>query len=261
MKRKLLLTTSLIATLLQVSCGDIGDEPAFGTVDGDDTISATGVPAVENFRIDLEEGYVMTVFDADDNIYSPGETNSLIINAYDHNGAPVSNLTVNFAAEWGVLPEGTSCVTDTSGSCSVAWAISDPGTVPSDYCVRVVAYTTGEESYFESNGNNIFDDEDTTHPGTPGKFVNGFIDIPDPFFDTDGDGTYTFGTDIPVPGFDSHTAADGLYNGSQTCTTTNFCSTTNTITIWDDTFMDLKDESTSTTITPAPDNECVGYPP
>lgn len=257
MKKHLSLTLTLMAALLQVSCGDIGDEPAFGDGGpGAGTVSTVGIPAVENFRIDLGEGYAMTVFDADDpRIYSPDETNSLIVTAYDHSGAPVSNLTVNFSAEWGVLPGGTSCVTDTSGTCSVAWAISDPSTVPTDYCVRVVAYTTGEESYYDSNGNNIFDNLDTTFAGIPTPFVNGFLDVPDPYYDTNGDSVYTFGTDIPVPGFGTHTPADGQYNGSQTCTTTSLCSTTNTITIWDDTYMDLKDETTATV--PAASNTCI----
>ena len=251
MKKILLLTTLLGASVLQTACDLGADTPAFGT--GGAAASETGVPAVENFRVDLGDGFAMTIIDPDTGAYTPAD-NTLVISAFDSSGAPVDGITVNFAIEWGVFPEGTSCVTS-GGTCSVAWSIATINTAPSDSCVRIVAYTTGEESFYDGNGNNTFDDFDTTSGLFNLPFVDGFIDVAEPYFDTNWDGIYTLGTDIPIPSFGSHDAGDGNYNGASSCTTTNFCSSTTSVTIWDTTYIDLKDETTATV--PALTNDCV----
>ena len=252
MKKTLYISALLAASLIQSSC-DVGDGNAFGT--GADNPDATGVPAIENFRVDISTSFQIEVFNPDDYSYDSSKTATLVAFAYDRNGAPVENTSVTFATEWGTFPSGTICTTDSTGSCSVDWAIGDPSAPPSDYCSRVVAYTTGEESFFDSDGDNAFDDDDVVSALPPARYTSGFIDLPDPYFDTNRDGNYTFNTDIPVGGFGTHTVADGDYNGSATCSTTNFCSTTETITIWDGNYIDLKDETTKTV--PDATNTCV----
>lgn len=261
--KKILLPAILSLSVSQLSCVS-GEEPAFGDGSTSD-VSESGIPAVENFRVDIEGGFQIEVFDPDFGTYDSSVTSGLIGFAYDRNGAPVDGLTINFDVEWGVFPSGRTCTTDTTGSCSVEWAIGDTSTVPNDYCTRVVAYTTGEESFFDSDGDNVFDDDDVASTLPPFGFnASSFIDVSDPFFDTDWDGAYTLNIDIPVPGFGTHTPADGQYNGSASCTATGLCSTTQTITIWDRNYIDLKDETKgSGTVVAAPtSNTCTAtlYP-
>lgn len=261
--KKILISISLLTGMsLLTSCGVNGEEPAFGT--GGGSTSDLGVPSIENLRVDIGGGFQIEVFDPDYGSYNSSVTSTLIGFAYDRNGAPVPDQTLTFDVEWGVFPSGRTCTTDNNGSCSVDWAIGDPSIVPSDYCTRVVVYTTGEESFFDSDGDNIFDDDDVISPLVPAGFTSGFIDADDPYFDTDWDGAYTLNVDIPVPGFGTHTYGNNQYNGSATCTATGFCSSTETLTIWDDSYIDLKDETKGTgSVVAAPTaNTCEGgfYP-
>ena len=245
MKKILYITTLIATSLLQSACE--GDGNAFGT--GSTSPDATGVPAIENFSVTIGGGFQIEVFNPDTYSYDASKTSTLIATAFDRNGAPVKSAVINFATEWGTLPDGSTCTTDETGTCSVSWAVSNPGifTPPTDYCTGIVAYTTGEESFFDSDGDNVFDDDDVVSATQPASYTSGFYDMTDPYFDTDWNGSYVFNTDIPVAGFGTHTAGDGVYNGSATCTTTNFCSATKTITIWDDSYIDLKDETTKAT--------------
>ncbi|MDH5518148.1 MAG: Ig-like domain-containing protein [Gammaproteobacteria bacterium] len=258
MKKQISITLALIAALLQSACGDIGDNPAFsdGNTAGGIT-AATGIPAIENFRLTFEDGWAMTLIDPDNTQTFTHGTNTLVAHAFDRNGIPVSNATINFALEWGQFPDGiSSCITDSTGTCTVQWGTSAIENRPLDNCVRIVAYTFGEESFRDSNGNGIFDDADTTaaFANTEG-FVNGFIDLPEPFFDVDDDGVFISANDKIITGFGLHDAGDGNYNGSATCSTTNFCSTTQTTIIWDGSHIDFKDETTATV--PAATNTCI----
>ncbi|MFC1518132.1 Ig-like domain-containing protein [Pseudomonadota bacterium] len=70
------------------------------------------------------------------------------------NPAP-DDTTVNFTAEGGQIQP--SCLT-VNGSCSVIWTSTDPR--PTDHRVTVLAYALGHETFFDTNGNNIFDDAD-----------------------------------------------------------------------------------------------------
>jgi len=268
MKRKLLLTTSLIATLLQVSCGDIGDEPAFGSGDtGDIAPSQTNVISARNFFILFTEPQ-LTAFDPDTGSFTESTTD-IIITAADRDGAVVSNATVHVRVDWGLLST-TSCVTASNGECTITWTTSNTDFAPIDFTApvivtagppdtyhthshqtTVIAYTTGEEAFEDSNSNGTYDDGEI------------FYDLPEPYFER---GTSDASWNIPELGninttfgiFDSildgiinftgwagdtlaHDNGDSLYNGAN-CTHSSLCSPNTSTIIWDVSYIDLTEE-------------------
>jgi len=131
--------------------------------------------------------------------------------------------TVNFTTEGGTIE--SSCNT-LSGNCSVTWTSTEPNL--NDHRSTILATTLGHETFFDVNGNNVFDDEDgdaisneniDSGFGRQEPLPSGFVDmteawrddnennIKDPeetkFFDDDGNGEFS--------------DADTLFNGPQ-CT-------------------------------------------
>jgi hypothetical protein len=107
--------------------------------------------------------------------------------AGDHFSNQVPDGTViNFTSEGGVIQD--SCTT-ANGKCKVPLYAANPR--PSGGKVTVMAYMIGEESFTDTNGNNVYD------AGEP--FVdtngNGKYDLGEPFTDTNGNGVY----DPPEP--------------------------------------------------------------
>ncbi|PMG42754.1 Ig-like domain-containing protein [Shewanella sp. 10N.286.52.B9] len=93
------------------------------------------------------------------------------------NPAP-DDTTINFTAEGGQIQP--SCLT-VNGSCSVVWTSTDPR--PTDHRVTVLAYALGHETFFDTNGNNIFDDADAYknpesnfEPTDDGAIINACLD-------------------------------------------------------------------------------------
>ncbi|MGS0674954.1 Ig-like domain-containing protein [Shewanella sp. 125m-1] len=167
-----------------------------------------------------------------------GETASITAYASDSFGNPAPNdTTINFTAEGGQIEP--SCVT-VNGSCSVEWTSTSPR-VP-DHRITVLAYALGHETFFDTNGNNIFDNDDgnavalaclnanrdavacsgngmdieTYHP-------QGFSDLGDAFRDDNEDGEWDAkGINPAEPYFntaskDEYQPADKVFNGPQ-CT-------------------------------------------
>lgn len=162
-----------------------------------------------------------------------GEKVTITAYASDSFGNPApDDTTINFTAEGGQIEP--SCVT-VNGSCSVEWTSADPR-VP-DHRITVLAYALGHETFFDTNGNNVFDDNDggaidlacldkdgvaiactgngmdieTYHTG-------GFSDLGDAFRDDDESGTHTSGEPyFNTASNPTYSAADGLFNGPQ-CT-------------------------------------------
>jgi hypothetical protein len=118
----------------------------------------------------------------------------------DHFGNQVPDGTVvNFTAEGGVIED--SCKT-VRGTCTVPLYSASPR--PANGKVTVLAYAIGEETFVDTNGNNVFD------PGEP------FTDkSPDIYRDDDENGAWTPGEPcIGVsPNATCNTAGDGAYNG------------------------------------------------
>jgi hypothetical protein len=117
----------------------------------------------------------------------------------DHFGNPVPDGTaVNFSTEGGVI--GASCQT-AGGICTVPLYSAQPRP---EGRITVLAYALGEESFTDSNGNNVFD------PGEP------FTDLqPNIFRDDNESNSWNAGEPCiginPPPGCSA--AGDGIYNG------------------------------------------------
>ncbi len=85
-----------------------------------------------------------------------GEEVTITAYASDSFGNPApDDTTINFTAEGGQIQP--SCLT-ANGRCSVTWTSADPRV--SDHRITVLAYALGHETFFDTNGNNIFDDAD-----------------------------------------------------------------------------------------------------
>lgn len=129
--------------------------------------------------------------------------------------------TVNFTTEGGSI--GSSCNT-VSGNCAVTWTATEPYLL--DHRSTILATTSGHETFFDSNGDNVFDNNDgvainnelvDSGFGRQVALSSGFVDMTeawrddnennekDPeetkFFDQNGDGQFNL--------------ADGKFNGPQ----------------------------------------------
>jgi hypothetical protein len=136
---------------------------------------STGRPAQDRFTLGVSkyniEGFKLN-----------GITTTVRAIASDRLGNPVPDGTaINFVAEGGQIQP--SCLTGTppqepigSGGCSVTFTTANP--VPTNGRVTVVAYSLGEESFVDANGNNKYDSGET------------FTDLGDVFIDNNENGTW-----------------------------------------------------------------------
>lgn len=141
---------------------------------------STGRPAQDRFSLSVTphniEGYTTN-----------GVTTSVAVIASDRLGNPVPDGTaINFVAEGGqIVP---SCAT-VAGTCSVAFTSANPRpTGDSEFSgivtkgrVTVVAYSVGEESFTDANGNNKYESGET------------FNDLGDVFIDSNENGAWDAG--------------------------------------------------------------------
>ncbi len=120
--------------------------------------------------------------------------------AGDHFSNQVPDGTViNFTSEGGVIED--SCATE-RGKCKVKLYSANPR--PDNGKLTVMAYMIGEESFTDTNGNNVYD------TGEP------FSDLkPDIFRDDDENGAWTAGEPCisTHPNSTCSTPGDGIYNG------------------------------------------------
>lgn len=106
-----------------------------------------------------------------------GVTATITTYASDSFGNPAPDDTsINFTAEGGQIVPSCSTV---NGSCSVEWTSASPR-VP-NHRITILAYALGHETFFDTNGNNIFDDAD----GGP---VNACLDSDDNSIACSGNG-------------------------------------------------------------------------
>lgn len=147
-----------------------------------------------------------------------------------NNHAP-DGTTVNFTTEGGNIEP--SCST-TNGSCSVTWTSSEPRVA--DHRITILATALGHETFFDTNGNNIFDDADgnpildvgtTNNPNIDSGLDNhkaepsGFLDMSEAWRDDDEDSRFDIGeTFLDFNNDGSFSSADGKFNGPQ-CQGTN----------------------------------------
>ena len=208
-----LVSDGTIPTSARVVATIHGSSPAITSLSNILVVS-TGVPDQKHFSLSTQTGNCEGL-DVD-------QTCSIVTATLgDHFGNPAPDGTaVNFSAEGGVID--ASCVTGSlpssaatptgqttnsqvgpgSGTCSVTLRASNPR--PANGRVTVLAYAVGEETFFDANGNNVYDAGDT------------FIDkSPDIFRDDNESGSWTAGEPCIGPNNNGacSTPGDGQYNG------------------------------------------------
>lgn len=128
--------------------------------------------------------------------------------------------TVNFTTEGGKIE--ATCQT-TNGSCSVQWESSEPRVY--NHRSTILATALGHETFFDTNGNNQFDNEDgvavvntsvSSGFGRTEYLPSGFIDMSEAWRDDNENGSYDQGeTFIDFDNNKVFADADGQFNGPQ----------------------------------------------
>jgi hypothetical protein len=142
-----------------------------------------------------------------------------------HNPVP-DGTTVNFTTEGGSIEP--SCSTS-NGSCSVTWTSSQPRV--DDHRITILATALGHETFFDTNGNNVFDDADgnpildigtSNDPNVDSGFGNyaaqtsGFLDMSEAWRDDNENSVYDNGeTFLDFNNDETFSPADSLFNGPQ----------------------------------------------
>ena len=157
-----------------------------------------------------------------------GEESEITVWLSDNFHNPVPDGTVvNFTTEGGIIEPSCSTV---NGSCSVIWTSSEPRV--HDHRVTILATALGHETFFDTNGNNIFDSADgnsiidmitldnlfTIDSGFDNYPAqsSGFIDMSEAWRDDNENSIYDQGeTFIDFNNDDTFSSADTLFNGPQ----------------------------------------------
>lgn len=234
-KTKLLPLLVATVSLAAAGCDSASESP--WSPDGG--ASSSNIIASNKFTIassDIEPGWIKVAYgdgtsagvDEIEYIISRviGDSVDISIHAADRAGLKTSGGTVYFRSNYGSIEP--SC-TLTEGSCSVQ--LTGMGTLPpittsqtgKEYiAANIVAYTIGEESFFDTNGNGIFDDGDI--------FIH---DMDEPYIDNNNNQQFDANIDEPIDidGNGTYTGVDGLYSGDN-CQHSTLCSGDNRITIW-----------------------------
>jgi len=128
-----------------------------------------------------------------------GEKNKISVRLADHfNNPPPLGTVVLFTTNGGKI--AGSGVTDETGLVTVDWESQDPRPPNGRYVI--LAYTVGEESFTDLNGNGLADPGEFTDTGTA-------------FRDDDNDGSRDGNEPyIPFNPGDPYSTGDGLYNGT-----------------------------------------------
>ncbi len=150
-----------------------------------------------------------------------GEKSTITTWLADNFNNPVPDgTTVNFTSEGGVIEP--SCLT-VNGSCSVTWTSAEPRV--SDHRVTILATALGHESFFDTNGNNSFDDQDGIAIEDPkvsagfGRITpqsSGFVDMSEAWRDDNENTQHDTGElFLDFDNGEDFSPADGLFNGPQ----------------------------------------------
>jgi len=160
-----------------------------------------------------------------------GSTSEISVWLADNFNNPVPDgTTVNFTTEGGVIQP--SCST-TGGQCSVTWTSALPRV--DNHRITILATAVGHETFFDTNGNNTFDNADgsaivnetvSSGLGRHNAEPSGFIDMSEAWRDDNENDIYDSGeTFLDFNNDQSFTSEDNLFNGPQCqgdkCTATN----------------------------------------
>lgn len=186
------VTGGTIPTSIRVIATVDGSSPVLTTVSSHLVVSS-GVPDFAHLTMGI------TIGNCEGWDYNQ-ECGVIEVLSGDHFSNLVPDGTVvNFSTEGGVIED--SCKT-VKGRCQVSLFAANPR--PANGQLTVLAYMTGEESFTDSNGNNVYD------AGEP------FTDLrPDAFRDDNEDGSWSPGEPCisSLPNSTCSAGGDGTYNG------------------------------------------------
>jgi hypothetical protein len=216
------LLAGSIPVSVRINAKVVTDSGETVTTQSDAISVTTGLPNQRSFTFSSD------VFNPEAGDYN-GVTANLTARLSDTFSNPVpDNTIVTFTAEGGSVE--SSCVT-TGGVCSVIWTSAEPR--PTDRRVTILATAIGHETLFDSNGNNVFDDEDggaiSEDPSTASGFgvtavgQTGFIDYSEAWLDDDENLKWDTGERfLDYNNNEQFDEADELFNGTQ-CQSTTLC--------------------------------------
>jgi len=213
--------------------------------DSDDSSTSTGnLPDYDSFSLSVDSAVVDSAFDTD------GIEAVFTVQVADRYNESVDDDTVvYFWAENGYLQDN-SCST-VNGSCSVTWVSG--GTRPADGLATVLAYTVGEDSFYENGAENgIYNVAgDVVDDGQDGlEFDEAILSAPEAYRDYNFDGYdnssftdlatgFTFSEDAFYDYNENgeYEASSSLYRGSDcssAASTAGHCTETS-VYVWDHT--------------------------
>lgn len=208
-----------------------------GSNDPDPNLPTTGIPDLDSFDIAVEQFNI-------ESLNWSGETTHVTVRLADRlneNSVP-DGTQVFFATRGGHIDEFCELV---DGACSVTWTGTAPR--PTDGLATILAWTTGNESFVDLDGDGIYTDGDV--------FNNGDFnlrDLSEPFFDNNFNGIRDLDEEvIDYDGDSVFDEADGLYNGVFCAHSTN-CSPSQFLYIWVNTFVVMSGSYAQATVTPDP---------
>lgn len=229
MNNRFLNIFTIIASSSLFLAGCSEDNSSFETPNTSDIETNPGIVSQKNMSIGADNpNPAVYIFDAVEMTETFTETSVQIsVKVGDINNQLLTDShTIFFATEWGLI--APSCVTE-KGECSVTWQTSSFANIPGDLLTTIIAWTIGEESFDDTNGNKIFDDSDSI-----------FEDREEPYVDANWDGVFNAGDTLidVINGNDSsgingvHDIGDTFLN-SPNCTHSSLCSTVQpTTSIW-----------------------------
>ncbi len=163
------VTSGTIPTPVWVGA-TLNSDPAIKTQSNKLTIT-TGLPAQDFFSLSVQTKHI-------EGLQWDGVESALTIIASDRLGNPVPDGTViNFITE-GAQINPASCTT-IAGTCSTTFKSSQ--FKPANGRVTILAYTLGEKSFVDGNGNNTYNAGET------------FYDLGDPYIDANENGVWDAG--------------------------------------------------------------------
>lgn len=233
MNNRFLTTILLTSSMYIAGCSDDNSSYETPKVAGEEDVPEnTGVVSQKNMSISASDPQP-PIYDPDTGIYTDTEVDIFVKVGDISNQLLTDSHTIYFATEWGLI---TPSCTTVNGECSVKWQTSSFSNIPRDLLTTVTAWTVGEETFLDTNGNKIFDDND---------IGSVFFDIEEPYVDIIRDGVFNDGdTLIDVVNGNDLTGANGVHDigdtflNSPNCTHSSLCSSVAPTTfIWVD--MDL----------------------
>lgn len=232
MKYRFLTIVPLLTSCAFFLAGCSDDNSSYETPKSadDDTPDNSGVVSQKNLSI-AADNINPEVYDSEEETFTEQSVKISVKVGDLSNQLLTDSHTIFFATEWGLITP--SCVT-VNGSCSVTWQTSSFINIPADLLNTITAWTTGEEAFSDTNGNELFDDADTTFADTEEPFVD--VDFTDGGFNAAAGDTL-----IDVVNGNDLTGANGVHDigdtflNSPNCTHSSLCSTILTTTsIWVD---------------------------